>query len=107
MTESFLDADAILSPWVIIALGLAAMCASLHLAWRLRERGALILAWGGLNIAAGYLWIYVTQPPFIPRAIAVRMAIIYLLVSIIYYTGRRAKLFTCIHRYITRIRERG
>lgn len=107
MSDAFLAADAVLSPWFIVVAGIVAVLSCWHLWRRTRERGAVILAWGGFNFAAAYSWIYATQPPFVERAFVVRLSIIWLLVSIIYYTGRRAHLYNDLLTYIKSIRGRG
>lgn len=95
--------NCLLPEWVMVTLGLLALAAALMHMVINGSRNAIIMAVGALNYVLVYVWIGLTEPTLVQRAIYVRLATVYILLSIILYSLKRAGALTQLRRLPQRI----
>lgn len=75
----------LLPPVAVALVALAATFSSLFYAWLMRRPRAIALAVGTANVAGIYLWTHLAGLSITARAIGIRLAIVVILVSILFY----------------------
>ena len=75
----------LLPPVAVAVLAILAVVSSMAHAWLKRRPRAIALAVGCANIAAVYLWTHLAGLSVEARAMGIRIAIVVILVSILFY----------------------
>ncbi len=89
----------LLPPIVVALLALAATVSTLLLVYLRRHPRAIAIAVGTANIAAVYLWTHLAGLSVESRAMGIRIAIVTLLLSILFYNqSAQPRLFALLRR---------
>ena len=89
----------LLPPVAVAVLAILAVVSSMAHAWLKRRPRAIALAVGCANIAAVYLWTHLAGLSVESRAMGIRIAIVTLLLSILFYNqSAQPRLFALLRR---------
>lgn len=92
--------------WIVIILAVIAMIMTTSWGLRYHRPSVLLVSAACANFAVAYLYIRLFAPSLYQRATVIRLATIYLFLSIIYFTARHEPRVTKVWRRLRGIRGR-
>lgn len=95
----------LLPPVAVALLALAAVVSSLVHAWLKRDLRGIAIAVGAANVSAAYFWTHLAGLSVQARAMGIRLAVVMLLLSILFYNqSAQPDLLRLLRRAVARAR---
>jgi hypothetical protein len=105
--ELYALVDRFLPPIVVAVLAILATVSTLLLAYFRRHPRAMAIAVGTANVAGAYLWTHLSGLSVQARAMGIRVAVVMLLLSILFYNqSAQPDLLRLLRRGLASVRGR-